>query len=376
MIGRTIAITRKEFLHILRDPRTLTIMLVVPVIQMILFGYAVTTDVKHLPLVVLDQDRSPQSRELIEAYQVTGIFDLRYYVQSETELRWLMDSGRARAGLIFGPGYGDDLAKGGSAQVAFIIDGSDPTVANTALSAAVTVGQARSVQVVHSFLSRSGIKSSGTPGLDVRTRVWYNPDMVSANFMVPALIGLILQLLTTLLTALAIVREKELGTIEQLIVTPIKPLELMLGKVMPYVLIAIFDAIEVLAVGTYWFKVPISGSVILLLALCCLFMVSSLGIGLLISSMARTQREAMFLAFLMMLPTIFLSGFMFPLASMPEVLQWLSYAIPLTYFLVIDRGIVLKGNGLDILWPQVLALGVFGTVILTLAASRFRKTLG
>lgn len=376
MIGRIIAITRKEFLHILRDPRTLTIMLVVPVIQMILFGYAVTTDVKHLPLAVLDQDRSPQSRELIDAYQVTGIFDLKYYVQSEAELRWLMDSGRARSGLIIGPGYGDELTKRGSAQVAFIIDGSDPTVANTALSAAVTTGQAKSVQVVQSFLSRSGVKFGGMPGLDVRTRVWYNPDMISANFMVPALIGIILQLLTTLLTALAIVREKELGTIEQLIVTPIKPLELMLGKVTPYVLIAIFDAIEVLAVGTYWFKVPISGNVLLLLALCCLFMVSSLGIGLLISSVASTQREAMFLAFLMMLPTIFLSGFMFPLASMPEVLQWLSYVIPLTYFLVIDRGIVLKGNGLDILWPQVLALSIFGTVILILAASRFRKTLG
>jgi ABC-2 type transport system permease protein len=232
------------------------------------------------------------------------------------------------------------------------------------------------VEVVRTYLARRGAPLSGTPGLEVRTRVWYNPDMVSANFMVPALIGFILQILTTMLTALSIVREKELGTVEQLIVTPIQPLELIVGKIVPYALIAIFDAVEILVLGSWWFNVPINGSVSLLISLSCVFLLSSLGIGVLISSVARTQQEAMFLSFFSMFPAIFLSGFMFPLASMPGILQALSYAVPLRYFLIIVRGIVLKGNGLDILWPQALALAVFGVAIVGLAASRFRKRLG
>jgi ABC-2 type transport system permease protein len=194
--------------------------------------------------------------------------------------------------------------------------------------------------------------------------------------MVPALIGFILQILTTMLTALSIVREKELGTVEQLIVTPIRPVELVVGKVLPYVGIAIVDAVEILLVGSWWFNVPISGSVTLLMALCCVFLLSSLGFGILISTVAKTQQESMFLAFFSMFPAIFLSGFLFPLASMPAVLQAVSYAVPLRYFLVIDRGIVLKGNGMDILWPEVVALTILGVGILALAASRFRKTLG
>jgi ABC-2 type transport system permease protein len=374
--SRIVPIIRKEILHILRDKRTLAIMLVIPLVEMLLFGYAVTTDIKHLPLAVLDQDRSAQSRDLVDAYRVSSVFDINAFVSSEDELALLIDSGEARAGLIIGPGFSDDLLKRGSAQVAFIIDGSDPTVASTSLSTAVTVGQARSVDVVRSYLARRGAPLSGTPGLEVRTRVWYNPDMVSANFMVPALIGFILQILTTMLTALSIVREKELGTVEQLIVTPIQPLELVVGKIVPYALIAIFDAVEILVLGSWWFNVPINGSVSLLIGLSCVFLLSSLGIGVLISSVARTQQEAMFLSFFSMFPAIFLSGFMFPLASMPEVLQALSYAVPLRYFLVIVRGIVLKGNGMDILWPQALALAIFGVAIVGLAASRFRKRLG
>jgi ABC-2 type transport system permease protein len=374
--SRTLSIIRKEFLHILRDRRTLAIMLVLPVVEMLLFGYAVTTDIKHLPLAVFDQDRSSQSRELVEAYRVSTVFDVDYYVESQDDLAALIDSGRASAGLVIGPGYGDDLTKRASAQVAFIIDGSDPSVASTTLSAAITVGQAKSAQVVRALLGRSGLEFSATPGLDVRTRVWYNPDMLSANFMVPALIGFILQILTTMLTSLSIVREKELGTIEQLIVTPIKPVELILGKIIPYALISMFDAVEILVVGSWWFKVPINGSVTLLLSLCFLFLLSSLGIGILISSVARTQQEAMFLSFFSMFPAIFLSGFLFPLSSMPQILQAISYAVPLRYFLVIDRGIVLKGNGLEILWPEVVALAIFGAAILGLASTRFRKSLG
>lgn len=290
---RLLAIMRKEFIHIRRDPRTLAIMFILPVFQLIMFGYAVTSEVEHLPLAVFDQDRTPESRALIEAYQASGSFDVAYHVGSEEALTHLMDSGRVRAGLTIPPGYGESLRRTRSAQVAFAIDGSDPTIANHALSAAVTIGQAQSAEIVGEVLRRAGMVSERMPGLDVRTRVWYNPNMVSANYMVPALIGLILQTLTALLTALAIVRERELGTMEQLIVTPIRPWELVIGKIVPYVLIAFWDTLEVLAVGTFWFKVPINGSVALLLALACLFLMSSLGIGLFISTAAHTQQEAM-----------------------------------------------------------------------------------
>lgn len=376
MKRRIFSIIRKEFLHIVRDRRTLAIMLVLPVVEMLLFGYAVTTDVKHLPLAVLDQDRTPQSRHLVDAYRVSTIFDIELYASDQDGLARSIDSGQAKAGIVIGPGFADDMLRSGSAQIAFVIDGSDPQVANTAMAAALTIGQAQSVELVRSFMSRSGLGLSSIPGLDVRTRIWYNPGMLSANYMVPALIGFILQILTTMLTALSIVREKELGTVEQLIVTPIRPAELVIGKVIPYVVIAIIDAAEILLVGSWWFNVPISGSVVLLMALCCVFLLSSLGFGILISTVARTQQESMFLAFFTMFPAIFLSGFLFPLASMPAVLQAASYAIPLRYFLVIDRGIVLKGNGMDILWPEVVALTILGVGILALAAGRFRKTLG
>jgi ABC-2 type transport system permease protein len=375
MNNRLFAIMRKEFIQIRRDRRTLAIMFLIPVFQLIMFGYAVTTDVKHLPMAVLDRDKSAASRELIDTYQASTYFDIAYAVGSESELAYLMDSGAARAGLIVPAGYGADLARRGSAQVSFAIDGSDPTVANTALAAAQTIGQAKSAEIVQTMLSRSGLNVSEMPGLDVRTRVWYNPDLASANYMVPALIGVILQVLTAMLTALAIVRERELGTIEQLIVTPLQPWELVVGKIVPYVLIAFFDTMEVLIIGTLWFKVPINGSVVLLLSLACLFVMSSLGIGLFISTVARTQQEAMLLAFFTMLPSIFLSGFMFPLAAMPAALRALSYGIPLTYFLVIVRGIVLKGVGLEMLVPQVVALTIFGVAIMSLSTLRFRKRL-
>ncbi len=372
---RIFAIMRKEFIHIRRDPRTLAIVIILPIFQLIIFGYAVTSDVKHLPLAVFDQDRTAASRALIEAYRNSGYFDIAYYVSTHDEIAYLIDAGLARAGLTIPPGYSNRLARREQAEVSFIIDGSDPTIANTALASASAIGQAHGAELLQTALRRGGTLPGLLPGVEVRTRVWYNPNMRSANYMVPALIGLILQTLTALLTAVAIVREREQGTLESLIVTPIRSVELVLGKIVPYVVLAFMDMILILVVGTYWFHVPINGSVTLLLALAALFLMSSLGIGLLVSSAARTQQEAMMMAFFTILPSVFLSGFMFPIASMPPVLQWLSKVIPLTYFLVIDRGIVLKGNGMDILLPQVTMLTVLGVIILSLAVLRFRKRL-
>ena len=372
MILRTLSLVRKEFLHILRDPRTLFVMFMMPIIQLVLLGYAATTDVEHLRTAVTDGDRSAASRELIDAYRASNYFDITQYVESDWQLEYLVDSSQVKAGLIIPAGYGEAVASGEQAQIAFVIDGSDPSVANTVFAASQSVGQAQSIRIMERTL---GIDADDLPGVQVRPRVWYNPEMKSANFMIPGLMGMVLYFLTALFTSMSIVREREQGTIEQLIVTPIKPLELIIGKIVPYVFIAFISVLEVLAIGVFWFGVPIKGSLGLLLGLSALFLLTSLGIGIFISSIANTQQEAMLLTFLTMFPSIFLAGFFFPIEAMPEWLQAITYIIPLRYMLVVIRGIIVKGVGLQILQQQVLALIIFGVVIMFLAAARFRKKL-
>jgi ABC-2 type transport system permease protein len=371
-ISRTFSLMRKEMLHIVRDRRTLAVTFLIPVIQLFLLGYAATTDVEHLRTAVLDADRSPQSRELIEAYRTSNYFDVATYVSSEEDLALMVDQGTVRAGLIIPAGYGTDVTAGETASVSFVIDGSDPNVANTVFAASQQVGQALGTRIIE---RRLGISAEDLMALEVRPRVWYNPEMKSADFMIPGVIAMILFTITMLLTAMAIVREREQGTIEQLIVTPIRPIELIVGKVTPYVGLAFFNVLEVLVIGVFWFGVPIHGSLPLLLLLSGLFLMTSLGIGIFFSSVASTQQEAMLLVFLTMLPSIFLAGFFFPVEAMPRVLQWVSYAVPLRYMLVIVRGILLKGVGVEILYQEVIALAIFGVVIMVLAATRFRKRL-
>ena len=372
---RMMALIRKEFIQIARDPRTLYIVLAIPVIQLFLLGYTATTDVRNVPLAVFDQSRGPAARDLLDAYRAADYFRLAYDVDSEQELRTLIDDGLARAGLIIPPDFEERLLAGETAEVAFILDGSDPNVASTSLAAAQLIGQAHSTQLTVERLAARGLTTATSQAIDVRARVWYNPDLVSAYFMIPALIGMILQLLTSLLTASAIVRERERGTIEQLIVTPIRSHELILAKIIPYALIGFFDTIEILVIGTLWFHVPIRGSLGLLLLLSALFLAGSLGVGLFVSTIAKTQQEAIMLVYFTMLPTIFLSGFLFPLAAMPRVLQWVSYAIPLRYYLIIIRSILLKGVGASALTGEIVALAIFAAVLLTAAALRFRKRL-
>jgi ABC-2 type transport system permease protein len=373
--SRLFSLIRKEFIQIVRDPRTLYITFAIPVIQLFLLGYTATTDVRNIPLAIFDQDRSPQARRLLDAYRAADYFTIAYDVDSEDEMRGLIDTGYARAGLIIPPDYGEKVLKGSTATVSFVLDGSDPNVASTSLAAAELIGQAYSTQLIVERLSRQGLAGAFEPAVEVRTRVWYNPDLESAYFMVPALIGMILQLLTSMLTSTAIVRERERGTIEQLIVTPIRSWELIVGKITPYILIALFDMFEILLVGTLWFGMPIRGSLNLLLVLSGLFLIGSLGIGLLISTFAKTQQEAMMLNYFTMLPTVFLSGFFFPLAAMPPVLQAISYVIPLRYYLIIIRSIVLKGVGASSLQGEILALAIFGLAMMGAAALRFRKRL-
>jgi ABC-2 type transport system permease protein len=372
---RLLALIRKEFIQIVRDPRTLGITFIMPVLQIFLLGYAATNDVRNVSLVVWDQDRSWASRQLLDAYRAADYFHLDYDVDSEDQLRRLIDGGQARAGLIIPPDYSTRMASGQTAQVAMMVDGSDPTIANTALSAAIMIGQTKATNLLVERAASRGQSAVTQMPVEVRTQVWYNPDLLSSYYMIPALIGLILMFLTTLLTSTSIVRERERGTIEQLIVTPLSSAELVVGKLTPYVLIAMIDMAEILIAGVLLFGVPINGSLPLLLLLSALFLVSTLGLGLFVSTLANTQQEAMLTSMFFLLPSIFLSGFLFPLAGMPWYLQAFSHIIPLRYFLIITRGIMLKGVAVDVLRNEIIALAIFAVVIMGAAALRFRKRL-
>lgn len=372
MIHRTLAIMRKEFLHMFRDLRVLSWLFLIPIIQLFLLGYAANTDVEHLKTAMLDLDRSARSRDLSATYQASNYFGITHFPDDREAMRRLIDRGEVRAGIVIPAGFGEEIDRKGRPQVEFVIDGSDPTVANIAFASAQSVGQSISMELVRELV---GVDPDDQPGLDVRPRVWYNPEMRSANFMVPGVVGLILQILSMMMTAMAIVREREQGTIEQIMVTPIHPYELILGKVMPYAIIVFVNVVGVLTLAVLWFEVPIHGSVLWLLALTAFAMITTLAIGLLISTVAHSQQEAMLVTYLLMMPSIFLSGYMFPLEAMPASLQFLSNFVPLRYLLVVIRGIILKGIGVDTLMREVMILGLFSVIILTLATARFRKRL-
>ena len=372
--SRLVSLIRKEFIQILRDPRTLVMVLVIPLMQLFLLGYAANNDVRNVPLAVLDRDGGPAARRLLDAYRAADYFKIAYVIDSEQELRDLVDAGKARAGLLIPPDYSAQVAGQGVAQIAFVLDGSDPTVASTALSAAQLIAQRYATELMAERLERRSSTSVSLP-VEVRTQVWYNPDLVSNYYMIPGVIGMILFALTSILTATAVVRERERGTIEQLIVTPIRSWELVVGKIAPYVILAFLNTIEVLAAGHLWFKVPIRGDLTLIMALSGLFLLTSLGIGLLASTFANTQQEAMLTVWMTLLPGIFLSGFFFPLDAMPKVMQYISYLMPLRYYLSIIRSLMLKGSSIQALQGDIIALAVFGFVLIAAASLRFRKRL-
>lgn len=374
MNSRLMSIIRKEFIQIFRDPRTLGLILVMPIVQLFLLGYAATTDVKNVPIAVWDQSRTPESRALLDAFRAADYFRIDYEVRSEEDIQILIERGDVRAALVIPPDYDRRLLEG-EAQVSMVLDGSDATVGSTALSTANLIGQSYSIKVLTEQATRQGRAAAVKPPLEVRTRVWYNPDLVSAYFMIPGMIGMILYFITALLTASAIVRERERGTIEQLIVTPIRSWELVVGKVVPYVLLGFFDTMEVLLIGHYWFKVPIRGDLSLIIATSGLLLLSSLGIGLFASTIANTQQEAFLTVMFTLLPGIFLSGFFFPLDAMPKFLQFVSYIIPLRYFLIIIRTLLLKGVGAAAIQDEIIALALFGIAIMGAASLRFRKRL-
>jgi ABC transporter DrrB family efflux protein len=361
----------KEFIHIRRDPATLILTLAIPLMQITLFGYAINTDVKNIPTVVYDLDQRRASRELIASYRNTDYFRIVGEVHSDRELNDAIVAGRAKVGLKIPADFSRLLSADRQATVLVLVDGSDSSIAMNALNVANAVG-------LRTSLNRLvGSGPSGVPAVpvEVRPKMLFNPDIKSANFIIPGLIGIIMQNITVLLTAFAIVRERERGTLEQLLVTPIQPLALMLGKLIPYGIVGFFEMCTVLLVMRWVFAVPIHGSLVLLLFFSFLFLLPSLGLGLFISTVATNQAQAYQMGFFIIMPSILLSGFMFPRDSMPTIMYYLGYLLPVTYFLDILRGVILRGAGFEHLWYDGAALLAFGIVILVASALRFQKRI-
>lgn len=375
------AVLVKEFVHIRRQPATIFFMLVVPVMQTIIFGYAIDTQVEHIPLAVFDMDGRQHSRQLIEAFANTKRFDVTQVVLNDAELEQAIVAGEVKAGLRIPPNYTDRLLRGEQVEVQVLIDGSDSQVATTALNTAQLLGLNMSIALAKDRAENLQVAAARGPAgeselpIDVRARLLFNPDLESNHFFVPGLVGIILQLVTLFLTSFAIVRERELGTLEQLFVTPVGRQGLLLGKLTPYAAVGFVETLIVLSVMIYVFGVPIRGSVPLLLSLSMLFMVCSLGLGLLVSTVAKTQVEAVQFAFVIMLPSVLLSGFVFPRSQMPLPIYLVTFAIPATYFIEILRGVILRAAGARELLPSIVGLVACGTVVLTLSVTRFRKQL-
>lgn len=370
-----VEIIRKEFFQILHDKRMLGISIIMPMMQVILLGYAATTDIKNSTMVVCDLDRTPESRNFVEEFTTSGYFIPRYSVTTPEDANRFIEEARANLVLIVPRGFSAKLFRRETPQVQVILDGTDANTANILLgySAQIVASYGRSVVAAYSALDAS----HDLPRIMPEPRVWFNPDLKSSHYMVPGVVAMVLMVITMTLTSVSVVKEKEIGTLEQLLVTPIKPYQLIIGKLIPFVVIGFVDTVIVLGIARYWFGVPLAGSVVLLFSLSALFILTTLGLGLFISTIAKSQGQAMMIAqFFFFMPFIFLSGFTFPIANMPVWIQYLTYLIPLRYFLEIVRGIFLKGSNLSHLWPQAAALVSFGIVILTLSVKRFRKKLG
>ena len=359
---------RKEFIQLRRDPGTLIMILGIPAIQLLLFGFAIRTEVRHLPTVVLDQSGTPESRLLIETIVQTGNFDILATVPDRAAIERAIASGAASAAVIVPPDFARSLKRGEATSAQVIVDAANPLASSAAISGAALVANVLPGTLGDRPLARQ-------PPIDLRVRPWYNPAGESSTFVVPGLVAVMLTITMLVVMSGAIVREREVGTLEQLVVTPISKSSLLLGKVIPFVIIAYLQMTNVLLLGSLVFHVPVRGSLPLLYALSGLFILSVLGIGLMISTFSKSQAAAQQLAFGFTMPSILLSGFIFPLEAMPTVAQWIGHALPITYYLEIVRGVLLKGSGITMLWKQTLFLAGFATVTLSIAVRRFAKTV-
>jgi ABC-2 type transport system permease protein len=365
----------KELIQTLRDKRMRMILIVPPILQLIVFGYAANLDVKHIRTAIRDLDRSVESRDLIGRLGSSKYFDIVSFPNTPEEVKDLINEGNITVSIEIPTDFSRKMKKGDTATVQILLDGTDSNTALIALGYANQILSGFSTQVLVKRLNRAGMIGFEEAGVELQQRIWFNPNLESRVFYVPGVIASIAFLIPIILTAQAIVREREIGTLEQIMVTPIRSWELMLGKTLPFALFGLLDVVMIALVGVFWFEVPLRGNPLVLLLGAVLFLMSSVAIGLFISTICSTQQQAQISTFFFAMPAFTLSGFAFPIENMPEWIQYLTYANPLRYFLVIIRGVFLKANGLDILWPQMLALGLLGTFMILLSSLRFQKRL-
>ncbi len=367
---------KKEFLQFKRDPKMFAMILVAPIIQLIFLGYAANFDVNVVHTAVYDMDKSESSRKYIESFESTGYYSFDYYVDNYDQLSEHIDNGKVIMGLVIPRGFEKKINRRETVQVQAIFDGSDGNTASIAAGYLQGITQKYSKEIVTEIRNKLGIQTIPVGSIHPETRVWYNPELKTRNFMVPGIVALLLMIITLILTSLAIVKEKEIGTLEQLIVTPIKPVQMIIGKLIPFTLLGFVAVILVITAMNIIFGIAVKGSVTLLFISSFVFILSTLGLGLFVSTISKTQQQAMMLAiFLIMMPMVFLSGFAFPIENMPKIIQAITYIIPLRYFMTIIRGIILKGIGFADLWPQLLAMLGLGVLILGLSVQRFQKRI-
>ena len=375
MLERLLRMLIKEFTQVLRNPRMRAVVFVMPVVQVLIIGYAVNTDVRHVPLAVYDLDRTPASRDLLARFEGSGCFDVVRRIQVEGEIQTVLDAGDAKAVLRINRGFAEDLDGGRTALAQLLLDGSDSNTGSIILGYAARISADFNRTIIEQRFSKAaGLRLEADP-VALTWRAWFNPNLDSRNFFVPGVLAMLVAVVSIILSSMAIVREREIGTMEQIMVTPIGRLEFILGKTIPFALIGFVDVALITAIAVFWFQVPLLGNPLFLFLGTGLYLLSTLGVGLFISTVSATQQQAMMTAFFFMLPAFMLSGFVYPIANMPTLVQWITYLNPLRYYLVIIRGVFLKGLGMEVLWPQLLALALLGTIMLALAAGRFRKTM-
>jgi ABC-2 type transport system permease protein len=375
MFERALAILRKEFKQIFRDPRMKTVIFITPLLQIILFGYAANKDINYVPTGIYDKDNTKESRELLHDFTYSGYFIPERYIFSDKDQNWLLDKGLVSVVIHIDRGFGRDVEAGKDASVQLAFDGSDSNTAMIIMGYANTI-----VSGYQQDLLKKDIEDKGwtrrEPSVDLRDRAWFNGNLISRNYYLPGVIATIVTMMSLLLSAMAIVKEKEIGTMEQLIVSPLRPIELIVGKLLPFGVIALIQIILITILGVAWFHIPLRGSILFLLFSTCIYLFTTLGIGLFISTISTTQQEAMMSVFLFYMPTVLLSGFAYPIANMPQVIQYFTFINPLRYFLIVIRGIFLKGVGIEILWVQLIPLAFMGLAVITMSSLRFRKRLG
>jgi len=376
MLRRIWAVIQKEFIQTLRDRRTLAIQLALPMIQLFLYGYAISMSVDHIPTAVADQSLDAASHAYVEAMATSGYFDIVTYLPSQAEVIRVIDEGRVQAGIVIPPNFSAHVERG-DAQALILVDGSDLFTSQSAYNAATSIAQAHATEALVEKVARSGrlAGSQSLLPLDARVRILYNPNLEDLWFIIPGLLAMLLQVQSITLTAAAVVREREVGTIEQLLVTPIRPAELMLGKIVPNVFIALINLLTILGLGIFWFDVPFQGDFWLFSWLAFMYIFSGLGLGLLISTVSKNQRQALQLIGMFTLVGLVLGGFIFPRYTMPQVVRIIGNLFPLTYFIPISRGIITKGIGIEFIWEQVVAMFIYIIAIMALASRAFKQGL-